>query len=196
MKYRSGIISKLTSCQKEDEAKAGPRAEMNGLPLQKVDTRWFKLASIFLMHQLVGTWGGAIFSYYLCSAVFEFLSLFGRSYSMRPFHWILTETPFFPIQIFVGLYLGWLFSRHFRQRAMLWVWVLPFFVLLYALATFSHGSMPVLDQTTGRLSHYFGRGCRPKDRCLDQLLVTMPFYAAVAYSAGARLAHISAEPRP
>jgi FtsH-binding integral membrane protein len=178
---------------KEDDAKAGPPTERTDSS-PKSRHRWFRLVLVFLAHQLVGTLGVAFFAYYLGSAVFELLGLFGRSYSMRPVHWILTETPFFPIQIVVGLYLGWLFSRHFKQRPMLWVWVLPFLVLLYALATFSDGSSSALDQTTGRLSHYFGWGCQPKDRCLDQLLVTMPFYAAVAYSAGARLALISEKP--
>lgn len=39
-----------------------------------------------------------------------------------------------------------------------------------------------------RISHYFGRGCRPADNCLDQLLITMPFYSSLAYSLGAVVA--------
>jgi hypothetical protein len=37
-------------------------------------------------------------------------------------------------------------------------------------------------------SHFFGLGCRAEDRCFDQIVFTMPFYASAAYSLGALLA--------
>jgi hypothetical protein len=47
-----------------------------------------------------------------------------------------------------------------------------------------------------KFSFYFGRGCQPKDGCIDQLLITMPLYAAIAYSGGALLARMYPRKRP
>jgi hypothetical protein len=76
---------------------------------------------------------------------------------------------------------------------MLWIWILPLAILIYACAV-----TPALNAWQSvlarphtvqyRLSYYFGWGCQPQARCLDQLLITMPFYASVAYSLGALLA--------
>jgi hypothetical protein len=130
--------------------------------------------------------------------VFELPGLFGRSISMRPLHWILTETPFFPAQITLGLYSGWWLGRRFQHRSMVWVWVIPGLILCYALVAgpnLSPQPTSVLMHSGGTLSHYFGWGCQPKDRCLDQLVITMPFYAATAYSLGAWLALKGSESR-
>lgn len=154
---------------------------------------------VFAFHQMLGTWGIAFFAYYLGSSIFELLGVLGRTYSMRSLHWILTETPFFPVQVILGLYFGWLLGRRFKYRAMLWVWIIPALILCYAVVavpTLTPQATSVLAQTGGPLSHYFGWGCQPKDRCLDQLLITMPFYVAVAYSIGAWLAFTSAAFRP
>ena len=113
--------------------------------------------------------------------------------SMRVVHWLLTENPFYPVQILTGLSFGWLLGRRFQNKAILWIWILPLAILAYAFA-----ATPLLspwasilmrpESLRGRLSFYFGWGCQPRDRCLDQLVITMPFYASVAYSAGALLA--------
>lgn len=158
-----------------------------------------KRVLVFLIHQFVGTWGIAFFAYFLGSSIFELPSVFGRTYSMRSLHWILTETPYFPVQISLGLYFGWLLGRRFKHRSMLWVWVIPALILCYAVVavpTLTPQATSVLVQTGGPLSHYFGWGCQPKDRCLDQLLITMPFYVATAYSIGAWLAFTSAASHP
>jgi Na+/melibiose symporter-like transporter len=42
------------------------------------------------------------------------------------------------------------------------------------------------------ISHFFGWGCRLKNHCLDQLLITLPFYSSLAYSTGAFLARMQA----
>ena len=44
------------------------------------------------------------------------------------------------------------------------------------------------DANLSSLKHYFGAACRVRDPCMDQLIFTMPFYASLAYSAGALLA--------
>jgi hypothetical protein len=115
--------------------------------------------------------------------------LFGRS---RTFHSIVSETPYFPVQIIFALILGWLLGRALRHRSMVWVWVLPMAILCYSLVTArvliptSVFARPGVFQS--RFSHYFGWGCQPSARCFDQLLITMPFYSSLAYSMGAALA--------
>ena len=139
-------------------------------------------------------------------AAFSVFSLFdvlpdiaGWKPSKNFVHWILTENPFYPVQIVAALYFGWLLGRRLQHRSMLWIWLLPLAILAYAFAT-----TPVLrpwasvferpdtvrapTQFGLRLSYYFGRGCQARARCLNQLLITMPFYASVAYSLGALLA--------
>jgi len=133
-------------------------------------------------------------------AAFSVFSLFdvlpavaGWKSSKNFVHWVLTENPFYPVQIVAGLYFGWLLGRRLQHRSMLWIWVLPLAILAYAFAT-----TPILspwasvferaNAVQARLSYYFGRGCQARARCLNQLLITMPFYASVAYSLGALLA--------
>jgi len=106
---------------------------------------------------------------------------------------VLTENPFYPVQIVAGIYLGWLLGRRFNHKSMLWVWILPLAILIYAFAATPTLSpwASILEQPNtvkSRLSYYFGWGCQPRARCLDQLVITMPFYASVAYTFGALLA--------
>jgi len=145
-------------------------------------------AFVFALHQFAGTWGIALLAYFLGSSLFELIELFGRTYSMRPLHWILTETPYFPVQIILGLYTGWRLGRSLKHRAMLWVWIVPGLLLCYAVAHLWLGSQPRSILSESPISHYFGWGCQPKYGCLDQLLITMPFYAGSAYSVGAWIA--------
>jgi len=49
---------------------------------------------------------------------------------MRFVHWILTENPFYPVQIVAALYFGWLLGRRFQHRCMLWIWIFPLASLL------------------------------------------------------------------
>ena len=105
--------------------------------------------------------------------------------------WLLTELHYFPVQIGVGLYCGWWVSRELHHRSMLWVWILPLLMLCFAVW---HG--PILASDAGSvfdhpaasvysLRHYFGSGCSVRERCLDQMMFTLPFYTSVAYSLGA-----------
>ena len=113
--------------------------------------------------------------------------------SMRFVHWVLTENPFYPGQIVAGLYFGWVLGRRLQPRSVFWVWVLPLAILAYAFATtpMPNPSPSIFarpETVQARLSFYFGWGCQSRARCLNQLLITMPFYASVAYSLGALLA--------
>jgi len=149
---------------------------------------------VFVFHQFVGTWGIAFLAAFGLSSLFDVLpDIHGWKPSMRFVHWLLTENPFYPVQILTGLYFGWLLGRRFQHRSMLWIWVLPLAILTYcfiATALLSPWASMLLrpESVRARLSFYFGSGCQPRDRCIDQLLITMPFYASVAYSLGALLA--------
>jgi hypothetical protein len=154
------------------------------------DSTWVSVL-VFILHQFMGTWGVALLGPYLGMIAFELIRFFNRSFSMRSIHWILTETPYFPMQICFGLYCGWLLGRRIPQRYMTWVWILPAFLLSYCVVfvpTINPQLTPMLYRPEGPLSHYFGWGCNPQNRCLDQILVTLPFYSSAAYSLGAWLA--------
>lgn len=153
-----------------------------------------KSALTFALHQFIGMYGIPYTAPVVFSLAFKFLSLFGRSYPQRTLYSIVSEMPYFPVQICFALILGWLLGRVLRHRSMVWVWVLPLATLGFSLVK---GTVLTSEWTSvlarpgfsqSRLSHYFGWGCRPADRCLDQLLITMPFYSSLAYSVGAVLA--------
>ena len=151
-----------------------------------------KAVLIFLVPQIVGTWGIAFFAAF---ALFSLLDVTPHSAewkrSIRFVHWLLTENPFYPVQILTALYVGWRLGRRFQHKSMLWVWVLPLAVLCFALMAFNPEWTSVLARPSPvgfRLSHYFGWGCQPRAHCLDQLVITMPFYASAAYSLGGLMA--------
>src|SRR5208283_4378368 len=100
-------------------------------------------------------------------------------------HRVLTANPFYPVQIATGLCFGWVLGRRWQHRAMVWVWVLPLMVLCYVFFTATAlipqwAELPPSAGIQSRLSYYFGWGCQPYAHCLDQLLITMPFYVSVA----------------
>lgn len=141
-----------------------------------------KSVLVFAAHQLVGTWGVATFAYFLGSSIWWLADLFGQTHSKRLLYWVLTETPFFPIQICLGLYFGWSLARRFGHREMQWVWVIPTLLLCYAILAIPAHSTSVLFPARTALSDYFGWACLPQNHCLNQLVITMPFYVATAYS--------------
>jgi hypothetical protein len=151
-----------------------------------------KAILVFAMHQFMGTIGVAFTAATGIFCAFEILRPINPGlFTSRNASWILTGLPWFPLQIGTALWVGWTLSRRFHHRSMLWVWVLPFAFLFYALLaipTMTPSVVPPMFQAgvgQSRLSHYFGWGCRPDDRCTDQLGITMPFYASVFHSVGA-----------
>jgi hypothetical protein len=107
---------------------------------------WAKSGLVFLMHQAIGTegviWLTALGAFLLRSSVRQLNAAWADSVLMRGLHLMLTNTPFFPIQIACGGYVGWKLYRRWQHPAMLWVWILPGIVLTYAVIavpTFSHG---------------------------------------------------------
>jgi len=153
-----------------------------------------KIVLSFALHQFICTWGVGVTIGWLVAFGGDFLRLFGKGFPMRDSSWILTETGYFPLQIAFAMFLGWLLGRDLRRRSMLWVWVIPFAILCYAVAAIP-AVPPWLTPSAmqagigqPRLWHYFASGCRSEYRCLDQVIFTMPFYASVAYSIGALVA--------
>jgi len=149
----------------------------------------------FLIHQFVGTWGVAIAAAVFAYTSIGLLHLLGLNVlGSRNANWLLTELPYFPVQIGVALWSGFYLSRRFHHASMLWVWVLPFTVLWYAVLnvpSLTPDQIPLAFQAgagQSKLTHYFGSGCNPSNRCVDQVLVTMPFFTSVCYSMGALLA--------
>jgi hypothetical protein len=100
---------------------------------------------------------------------------------------LLTAVPYFPLQTATSLLLGWWGMKKLVQLEILWVWILPALVMLFALV---HGPVIEIGRPTSYtpISHFFGAGCRVKDGCFDQVLFTLPFYTAIAYSVGATIA--------
>jgi hypothetical protein len=147
---------------------------------------------VFAMYQLIATFGVAIGAAILTFSSFALLRpLNPRALSFHNASWILTELPYFPVQILLGLWSGWWFGRRSGRRSMLRVWVLPLLILCYALIavpTLTPEAASSVLASASPFSHYFGSSCSVRDHCIDQLLVTMPFYASISYSLGALIA--------
>jgi len=73
----------------------------------------------FPLHQIISTVGVLILAGFLT---------FATSSSSRA-RWILTETPYFPVQIGLAFLIGFVLQRYLHHRVMQWVWVLPFLIL-------------------------------------------------------------------
>jgi hypothetical protein len=164
---------------------------MNNLSKDQGEESKVKFGLMFAMYQVIAVWVTLRVAPTVTASTLNFLRLFGRHYTSADYHRMLSGTPYFPIQISVGLVLGWVLGRHLRDRSMLWVWVLPFAVLCYAFVT-----IPTLNPTVtplelqagvgqSRFEHYFGWGCQPVNHCVDQEVFTAPFYASAAYSIAA-----------
>ncbi len=155
-----------------------------------------KLLLIFLMHQLISTAGISLLVASLAASLLQMLRVIPWQYPEHAWYQIFAYRPYFPVQIVTGLYFGWLLGRRLGHRAMIWIWIPPALFLCYAVVAIPtltpEITSPLLWSGTGQswLTHYFGWGCRMKDRCFDQVLVTQPFYTATAYAIGARLAFI------
>jgi hypothetical protein len=144
----------------------------------------------FALHQFIGMYGIPYTAPIVFSLAFKFLFLFGHSYPRKAFYSAVSGLPYFPVQIVFALILGWLLGRALRHRSIVWVWVLPLAILCYSVTTYRVMIPTSVLASIGqsRFSHYFGWGCRPENHCLDQLLITMPFYSCLAYSLGAAFA--------
>jgi hypothetical protein len=105
--------------------------------------------------------------------------------------YVLTGTPFFPVQIAAGLVIGFSIGRFFDWPLARWVWVVPALLLALSMIFVS----PV--QLTSVWGYWFGwSGVSGRAFPSFQPCLTMPLYLSAAYSVasliGQRMRRISA----
>jgi hypothetical protein len=144
----------------------------------------------FLVHLTTGAIGTPIMSAVLTYSVLLPLHQFFPFLGSRTVHWILTETPYFPVQIMVGLLCGFQLGRRYRHLAMLWVWTVPALAIILLILFAPLTPVLVSGVEITKVEHFFGWVCLPQNHCFEQVGVTLPFYAASAYSLGGFLARI------
>jgi len=150
---------------------------------------------VFVMHQFIGTIGVGMAAAILVSFSFILLRpLNPHFFTEHEASVLLRDLPYFPAQILCALWSGFWIGRRLNHRSMLWVWVIPLVVLACALLMWPMTPVDlssVVEKASASrsvLSHYFGSACKPENMCLDQSVITLPFYAACSYSIGAFVA--------
>jgi hypothetical protein len=140
------------------------------------------LLSIFV-HLLISTIGVIVLAHLLTFLLFKLAYSFHLPATIEQLHWTLTGIPGFPVQAVVGLFVGFVLAKYMRRRVMIWIWLLPLMFLCLGIL-FSVGDYPSV------WDHFFGYGCSPKNRCFDQVGLTLPLVASAAYSLGAKLRRV------
>jgi hypothetical protein len=138
----------------------------------------------FLGHVALSTLGVVVVAATLTYSVVLSLHPFFSSLGTRTVGWILTETPYFPVQIVVGLLWGFQVGRRYQHRVMLWTWVVPALAIVSLILFVPLRSVVVSGVELTKAEHFFGWGCLPQNHCFDWSL-TVLLYAAAAYSIGA-----------
>jgi|SRR5579863_1068609 len=160
--------------------------------------RWTRVSAVFLMHQSFAAWGVIQATPWVLLSLGELGWHFGLKTYMSQAQWLLYGTPWYPTQVGLALFLGWLLGGTLLHRSMLWVWIFPLVALSSAFMGLPlTGHLGVAGYETlnfsSRWSYFFGWGKEVQP--LAQALATLPFYTAGAYSLGALLAR-SAVPAP
>ncbi len=167
---------------------------MHALAKRKGSESKARFGLMFVFHQIIATWVVYVSTRILLDSAFNLLGLLGWHYSLDDYYRLVSGTPYFPVQIALAVLLGWLLGRNLGDKSMFWVWILPLAFLCYAfvaIPTLTPSVTPWEFQAgagQSRISHYFGWGCRPANRCIDQISITLPFYVSTAYSLAALLA--------
>jgi len=138
----------------------------------------------FLGHLIISTFGVVVAAAVLTYSIVLPLHLFIPSLNSRTVHWILTETPYFPVQILVGLLWGFQLGRRYRHRAMLWTWIVPALAIVFLILFVSLPPVVVSGVELTKREHFFGSGCLPQNHCFEWVF-TLLLFAAAAYSLGA-----------
>jgi predicted MFS family arabinose efflux permease len=142
---------------------------------------------VFLLHQCLSTIVVIVGSGFIVFSIISVLHHLQPEMSNKTASLILTTIPGFPVQTMIGMLLGGCLMKNTGHRAALWVWVAPAITMLILLM---HG--PVAEYgihgSANVFSHFFGNGCKPGDRCLDQIVFTLPLCTTIGYSLGAAFA--------
>jgi hypothetical protein len=100
----------------------------------------------------------------------------------RFFGQVISE-PFWVPEIIAGILVGRLFYSRAPSRVAFVAWLVPCILLAWNVWS-DQQTMSAYDSTWDT---FFGRNCGGSE-CLYQLVLTVPFYAGVAYSLGACVA--------
>lgn len=154
-------------------------------------SEWFTTGVLFAVHSAVGTIGVPVAASVLRYSLLIVLQQFNPSLSVRAGEWMqhmLMETPYFPVQIFLGLLLGFQLGRRYEHKVVLFIWIFPALtlILLVLFAPFPPSIIGGVELT--KLDHFFGWSCLPQNHCFEQVGVTLPLYSAASYSLGALIA--------
>jgi hypothetical protein len=133
----------------------------------------------FVIHLIVSTFGVAVAAAVLTYAVVLPLHLFFPSLGPRTAGWILTETPYFPVQIVIGLLWGFEIARRHWHPVMLWTWIAPGLVIAFFILFVNLPPVVVSGVEITKTEHFFGWSCLPQNRCVEQVPLTLLLYAAV-----------------
>lgn len=148
----------------------------------------------FLVHLTAGTLGVIITAAVMTYSVVLSLHVFFPSLGLRNVHWILTETPYFPVQIAVGLLWGFQLGRRYGHQVMLWTWTAPALTIALLIVFAPFRPVIVSGVEITKAGRFFGWGCLPQNHCFEQVGFTLPFYSASAYSLGAFFARLIPAP--
>jgi len=96
----------------------------------------------------------------------------------------LSGEPVWAPEIVAGLLIGWVAYKHFPSRLAFLSFAVPALILVWSAASWQR----TMSQYDSTWDTFFGTGCGGSE-CLYQFFITAPFYGAVAYSAGALIAH-------
>jgi len=156
------------------------------------DTREAVTAMLqYLTHLIGSTVGISLSAAFLTYSTVISLHQFYPSIGDRTVHWILTETPYFPVQILLGLLYGFLLSRRFGHATMLWVWLVPALAIVCLIVLNPVTPVFVGGVELTAIEHFFGWRCLPQNHCFEQVALTLPLYSATAYSLGALVARVT-----
>ncbi len=92
-----------------------------------------KTFGIAVVHQMLCTVGVLLLSGATVFTICSLIRLLEPSLSLRVASHILTEIPGCPVQLFIGIFLGFSIGKILPHRIMLWVWVLPLLVVAIGL---------------------------------------------------------------
>lgn len=144
-----------------------------------------------IAHTVIGTAGVPILTAVLTFPAVGIASHFVPGTTPKLPNVLLTEVPGFPLQVVIGLALGYLVWRLAKQRAAFWAWVPPVAILLAMIlrsASSAERATGVLQLPIVSFEHFFGAGCRLAQHCFDQVIYALPTVAAISYSLGAFVA--------
>ena len=141
----------------------------------------------FLLHQFLSAFAVMVVSGIIVFNIGSVLHIWWPDINSHTASRVLTTIPEFPIQTMLAFLFGFWLFKWTGQKEALWVWVIPAIGMLILLV---HGPVAEYGLHSGVtvFSHFFGTGCNPRDRCLDQIAFTLPLCTAVGYSLGALLA--------